>query len=173
MSIWMLILGLSGCSTLGLQLAPRAAHARRHSSSWTTRRATAEATAEDTVADSLDDLFDGDIVTYRLEEELPEGTQGDGEGLGVVLENGSVQPLCMWSRTSNEFLWDEEVDTVPISRVVRRLDMSGVYPEQRKASRDVDPHGEHSEDAFILEPPTLQLPEGVFVALQPEREANW
>lgn len=112
----------------------------------------------------------GDIVTYELLEPI----EGYTEALGVILEGeGEVQPLCRWSLEVAEFLWDEELALVGTERIRQRLNQDGVFPESRMAPRHLDPHGEHSEDFFMLRPPTLPLPEGTFVALRPEREANW
>ena len=71
------------------------------------------------------ELFEGDIVTYRLSE--AEEAAAD-EGLGVVLGRGagfapSIQPLCVYTleheEGRGEVVWDEEVEPVPLNRVRR------------------------------------------------------
>lgn len=114
------------------------------------------------------ELYYGDLVVYALEGKREE--DGFDEALGGVLENGLVQPLCAWDRSSSEYLWDEELSPVDSSRIIRRIDMANVFMEQRKASRDVDPHGEHGEDAFIMKSP---IEDSVHVSIRPERESNW
>ena len=117
----------------------------------------------------LNDLMEGDLVTYSLDHSGEESSDFE-EGLGAIIDTGDVQPLCTWSLGCKEYLWDVEMDLVSASRIVRLLDMDGVFVEQRKASRTVDPHGEHSEDAYIL---TKTLDPCIFVAVRPERESNW
>ena len=77
----------------------------------------------------------GDVVTYSLDEAL----DGCKEALGVVLESADVQPLCRWSEDATEFVWDDDQEAIAPTRVVRVLDQTGVFPEQRMAPRNIDP----------------------------------
>jgi hypothetical protein len=117
----------------------------------------------------LHDVQVGDLVTFSLQVDDALRV-GFTEALGVVLEDETVQPLCSGKERSREFVWDEELGPVEKSRVVRCLDMAGVFLEQRKAPRSIDPHGEHSEDAFIISRP---LEPFIYVPVRPHREANW
>lgn len=132
------------------------------------RRVGTRRSGEDAAGEATVDI--GDIVTYSLAEAREDGCK---EALGVVLESLQVQPLCHWSPESNEFVCDDDQEAIAQTRIVRLLNQDGVFPEQRMAPRNIDPHGEHSEDAYILSSPTLPLPDNIYVPIRPEKEANW
>ena len=108
-----------------------------------------------------------DLVVYALETPSLDGKKS---ALGVVLEDGAVQPLCAWSIPATELVWDEEVETVDSSRILGRLDCT-VFYEQRQQARIHNPHGEHSEDVFVLRDNPIK--DDVFVQQRPERESIW
>lgn len=91
-------------------------------------------------------------------------------GLGVVLKNGMIHPLCVFEEGGTEYVWDEEVPSVPGSLAVRIVD--DVFPTTRQAQRGVDnPHGEHAEDVYEIQRDALD--DNVRVAIRPEREIVW
>lgn len=107
------------------------------------------------------DLAEHDVVEY---------TTDDGLGLGVVLDNGRIHPLCCFDEDGIDYAWDEEVDAVDAERAVRVVD--DVYPKTRQAQRGVDnPHGEHAEDVYEIARDALD--ERVVVAFRPERDIVW
>lgn len=108
----------------------------------------------------------GDIVEYRFPTEIC----GKGAGLGIVLsstwlrandkENSPdlrIHPLCSRAgeegMSGSEIVLVEDEDSssvnIPVESIVRRLD--GVYYSQRPIEdRRLNPHGEHSEDVFLI-----------------------
>ena len=110
-------------------------------------------------------LAENDIVEYALDP-----AADDSLGLGVVLVNGEIQPLCVYRPGGTEYVWDEELTTVSGELALRVVD--DVFPTTRQAQRGVDnPHGEHAEDVFEIEPDALD--ERVVVEIRPEREIVW
>ena len=108
-----------------------------------------------------------DLVLYELDEPAPGGQK---HGLGVVLEDPDfVQPLCAWAFPPKALLWDEESEQVRSSRIIAALNAT-VFYEQRQMHRKHNPHGDHSEDMFLLD---VDIGSNVFVPLRPERENIW
>jgi hypothetical protein len=115
---------------------------------------------------------EGDIVEYKL----PSAEIGDdGKRLGVgCVYDGSILPLCKWSADSDDFLYDEDVETIALSEAVRTLDMNRVWHSNRLVGGGIgpgNPHGEESEDCWSLA--DVQLSEDTRIVVRPEREVWW
>eukprot|EP00613_Pedinella_sp_CCMP2098_P073058 CAMPEP_0171912946 /NCGR_PEP_ID=MMETSP0993-20121228/11449_1 /TAXON_ID=483369 /ORGANISM="non described non described, Strain CCMP2098" /LENGTH=163 /DNA_ID=CAMNT_0012546869 /DNA_START=42 /DNA_END=530 /DNA_ORIENTATION=- len=108
-----------------------------------------------------------DVVVYRLVHSTNEGKQ---KALGVVLEDGKVQPLCYWdSMPPRELLWDEEEPPVDSSTILGRMAIP-VFCEQRQVGGGMgpsNPHGEESEDVYKI---YEELDPQIHVQHRPERE---
>ena len=112
-----------------------------------------------------------DVVEYDLMESAPEDDKT--QGLGVVLEDGSIQPLCIWQAGSTEFVWDEDLDPVASSRVLSVIDMDQVFQSTRQVGGGMgplNPHGEESEDVFIID---TALAPSTRIVLREDREIFW
>uniref|UniRef100_A0A7S2SQQ3 Uncharacterized protein n=1 Tax=Rhizochromulina marina TaxID=1034831 RepID=A0A7S2SQQ3_9STRA len=113
-----------------------------------------------------------DVVEYSLTEEEQLSHAGKTRGVASVLEDGRLQPLCVWQAGSTEFVWDEDLTPFDAQgRVVRRLD--NVFYSQRLVDGGMgprNPHGEESEDVFLVEE---DLDDDVFVQHRPDREIFW
>mmetsp|Transcript_6571 Transcript_6571/g.19489 ORF Transcript_6571/g.19489 Transcript_6571/m.19489 type:complete len:173 (-) Transcript_6571:241-759(-) len=121
---------------------------------------------------TADDVFDGDLVEYKLPDE-ERGEDGKILGLGTV-HAGEVHPICKWSDECDEFLVDEYAQVVPLERAVKVLDMDKVWYSNRLVGGGMgpgNPHGEESEDCWSLQ--DAELSKETRVVVRPEREVWW
>ena len=104
----------------------------------------------------------GDIIEYPL----PRTYQGKSTGLGIVLECSEplcIHPLCR--REEDDGLLNETVliqDESQESLLVPSQDilsiLNDVYFSQRPIEdRILNPHGEHSEDVYLIKTNSLDL----------------
>jgi hypothetical protein len=111
-----------------------------------------------------------DIVVYTLNRPRSDGKI---EALGVVLDNGTVQPLCVVSEASSEYLWDD-AEPVSSTLILRQLDAKIFYGQRQIGGGrgPGNPHGEESEDVFEI---IDKLPSDIFVPCRPNRDMlkNW
>lgn len=102
-----------------------------------------------------------DVVEYAVDE--------DKLGLGVVLADGSVQPLCGVDPDQTEFVWDMERSAVEASRV-RRI-VENAWPTSRQLDGGMgpaNPHGDICEDLYIVNPEDLS--EEIVLVVKTDRE---
>jgi hypothetical protein len=107
----------------------------------------------------------GDVVEYKILTEKSITSR-----IGVVYEEGRLHPLCRrpgdddFDNDSNEIclFFDDEEDYVLLSDIAIVSYFEDIVFSQRTIEdRISNPHGEHSEDVYILEKQYLPLPERI------------
>eukprot|EP00638_Chattonella_subsalsa_P008830 CAMPEP_0117740150 /NCGR_PEP_ID=MMETSP0947-20121206/4176_1 /TAXON_ID=44440 /ORGANISM="Chattonella subsalsa, Strain CCMP2191" /LENGTH=164 /DNA_ID=CAMNT_0005556221 /DNA_START=1 /DNA_END=495 /DNA_ORIENTATION=- len=119
-------------------------------------------------------VFELDVIEFCMKSE----EENEQTRLGTILEDNRIQPLCCWCENFGddddiEFLHDEECDSLaPEDVKIIRLVES--YPSQRLVGGGMgptNPHGEESEDVFLLKPKLLSP--NCKIVVRPELEIFW
>lgn len=77
----------------------------------------------------------------------------------------------MWAEDGSEFVWDEDMETVDASLALRIID---AWPTTRLVDGGIgprNPHGEESEDVFVVDRNELSV--NTQVVVKPDREIFW
>jgi len=163
----------SSVHVLGIASAPSAS-AARPSAAWHILRRGAPVRHRARVwLDAQLSLEEGDLVEYRLPNVETTGADGKRLGIGCV-HDGRIHPICKWTRECDEFLFDEDADSLDLAEAERALDMSHVWPSNRLVGGGLgpgNPHGEDSEECWSLA--AVELSEDTLIVVRPEREVWW
>jgi len=115
-----------------------------------------------------EELIEGWVVKYRSNPDRTE--RRERLGLAVVAQASKrkmLQPLCTWEDGERTFVVDEEAEPFPVDdRVVYILD--DVCISHRQLPRPENPHGEETEDTFLVG--ELEDLDDVEIVIRPERE---
>lgn len=116
-----------------------------------------------------EELSEYDVIEFARDASDPEALE-----VGVALRDGRVQPLCCWDADQDpvELVWDEEVE--PLADVHLCVGVVDAWPSTRLVDGGLgpnNPHGEESEDVFIVDRSALD-PRTV-VVVRADREVWW